>query len=71
MVWGTLTCAYFREVGRWDNLEKVLIVERKNLSWDALDTRIYKIEAILSRIDVADDSVIYINESIFCLLHTS
>ena len=71
MVIRALTCADFWEVGRWNNLEEVLVVECKNLARDALDTRIDKIETILSRIDIADDSVIYINKGIFCFLHTS
>jgi len=63
-------CANLREMSWRNNLEKVLVIKGKYLSGDTLDTRVDEIKSVLSCVNISNDSIVYINESIFGLLHT-
>lgn len=54
-----------------NNLEKVLVVESKNLARNSLDTRVNQVESILSGVDVANDPVVDIDESVLSFLDRS
>ena len=56
--------------GARDPHQLFLVVERQDPGTDVLDARVYHIESILSRVDIRDDPVVDINESLFCPLDT-
>ena len=48
-----------------------MVVESQDLLTDALDARIDQIQAVFTRIDVPNDPVVDVYESVFSLLHRS
>jgi hypothetical protein len=52
-----------------DYLEKVLIVQGQNLARDILDARVDQVQAILPCVDVANDTVVHVDEGIFGFLN--
>ena len=71
MVPGAVRGGDLGQVGWTHDLEELLLlVESQDLGADVLDARIDHVEAILSRIDVGDDSIVDVNECFFCVLHT-
>ena len=69
MVRGAARCADLREVSRRLNLDQVLVVQSQDLLSNVLNPLIYEVKAVLPRIDVRDDSVVDINEGLFCFGH--
>lgn len=70
MVGTALARANLWEVGGRDNLNQVLVVKRKYLPRNVLNSGVNEVETIFPRIDVSDDAVVYIDKSVLCLLNT-
>ena len=70
MIGTAFTRANLWEVGGRDNLNQVLVVKRKYLARNVLNSGVNEVEAIFPRIYVSDDAVVYIDKSVLCLLNT-
>jgi hypothetical protein len=68
VVWRALRSADRRVVGRGNHLDEVLVVKGQNLARDALDTWVDQVETIFTSINVGDDSVVDVDESVFSSL---
>jgi hypothetical protein len=71
MIVTTLARANLGEVSRRNNLNKVLIVQSQNFTRDVLDPRVDKVQPIFPSVNVSDDPIVNVDESVFGLLNTS
>jgi len=69
VVHSRLTRRYLREVGWRHDLEEVLIVESQDALGDSLNTRVDQVQSVLARVNVANDTVVHVDEGVLSLLH--
>jgi hypothetical protein len=66
----TLTCANLWEVRGGNNLDQVLVVESEDLARNVLNSGVNKVETIFPRVNVSNDSIVHVDESVLGHLHT-
>ena len=70
VVGATFTCANLWEVRGGNNLDQVLVVESEDLARNVLNSGVNKVETIFPRVNVSNDSIVHVDESVLGHLHT-
>ncbi len=70
VIGATFTRAYLWEVRRRHNLDQILVIESEDLARNVLNSRVNQVQSIFSRVNVSNDSIVNVDESILGHLHT-
>ena len=70
MIGATFTSANLWEVCGGNNLDQVLVVKSEDLARNVLNSGVNKVETIFPRVNVSNDSIVHVDESVLGHLHT-